>query len=114
MKKKHSHTQKLKLQIRHAKNRIDIIEMEIADLEKELFEEEWEEITWEDLQKYLEENPKEHWKDNPAIRNFRGNHGFIHYCDIRDLKVHIGGYEHNDRFPREKNLFIRKDRKSYY
>jgi len=104
----------LKVMIKAKKAEIEIIEEHINELEKELFEEEWEIITWADLQKYLEENPKEKWRDNPIIRNHRGRSGFESYCDIREGKVWIGGYVHNDHFSRKENLFIRKDRKSYY
>ena len=103
----------LKALIKITEAEIEYKELYLEDIKNQLFNEEWMNVGWDWLKQYLEDNPEDNYRDNPVVRNYRGRHGFSSYCDIREGKLCIGGYENNDNFPRSETLFIRKDLKSY-
>jgi len=85
-------------------------EQELKNLENELFDIEWVEFTWEQLEKWLKENrPNCKYTLCPVVCN--GKHfQSKDYCFInKEGNLQIGACENNDRFPRSRNIFVAYD-----
>ena len=96
-----------KLKIKIAE--INLKELELADIKKELLEAEWVRFTWQQLENWLKENrPKSKYRDNPMVKSLDGYH--ISHCRLNEEgELQIGPYFHHDNFPRGKDLRVAYD-----
>lgn len=95
-------TAELEEHIKILRSEIKLKELKIKELKKQIFENDYKKISWDDFEKWLLENDKGHYLDNPAISN--GYH--YDYCKIDNGQLRVGAYFHNDHFPRGKDLHV--------
>lgn len=107
---RHTKVLTLKAQIKVKEAEILLNEQEKKNLENELFDNEWLEFTWEQLEKWLKENrPNYKYTLCPVVCNGKQWQS-KDYCFInKDGNLQIGAYESNDRFPKSKNIFVAYD-----
>jgi hypothetical protein len=99
----------LKSKARIKEEEINIAKTELSSIKKELFELEWPLIKWSALEKYLKDNPKDRYEDNPEVKSCQGHH--FSYCRIitegEDAgEMQIGPYYHHDSFPRGGDIRV--------
>lgn len=108
--------QQIRSELQYKNAQIALKEAEIKILKQEEFELElklWKEVSWEGLANYLKDNPNS-YDCNPVVRNNYMQESRYTYCKLNDKgELELGGYYHNDRFPRGSVIYIRRDRQSW-
>jgi hypothetical protein len=75
----------LKNSISHQENELKVVQKEINELM-------WIPISWNDLIKYILDNPKEHYLDNPAVKSSPSSQNY-HNTDVHNGLLELDGYK---------------------
>ncbi len=86
---------------------IKLKEMEISEIRKQIFENDFKKWTWDDFEQWLLNNDTGNYEKNPIIVDKYGV--WKEYCKIINGKLQIGSYFHNDRFPRGEDLYVSRN-----
>lgn len=95
---------------------IKLKQLELSKLNTELFEVEWKKVSWADLEDYLKSLADATYENKDKLPKVTDrNRIFFNYCFIReDGKLQVGAYDYNNRFPRDRDLYVRFDLKPWY
>lgn len=112
-KQRHAKVQELRALRAIKQKEIELANIQLANIKNELFETEWIKMTWSELENWLKENrPQNDIEKNPIVISTNGFH--ISYCYINDYgELNIGYYRSNDNFPRDKDVLVAYDFKSW-
>lgn len=86
---------------------INLKKAEISKLRKQIFENNYVKMSWNDLEKWLLENDRGDYNKNPRITD--SDNCFVEYCKIVNGELQVGGYYNNDRFPRGRDLYVSRN-----
>ena len=100
-----------RLEIVKAEANLKYIEME--QIKKEIAEIEWVLWTWDDLEQWLKENrPVDDRGKYPTVRDTDGRKSYCKLSDKREMI--IGGYYHNDHFPRGEDVYVHHEFEPFF
>jgi hypothetical protein len=107
----HKTVLELRSKITIKEEEIKLKELELSSLRKDLFDVEWVRFSWKQLEEWLKANrPLNNYHENPIVTN--GHHQSYCYINSKE-ELEIGGYYHNDRFPRGKDIYVAYDFKNW-
>ena len=114
---------KIEIELLYKKIELKKIEIEhfraqIFSLKETLFNEDWMQIGWSELELWLKENRKENsTRKNPVVVKEFSNtvgYGYEKNCKLNDFgQLLIGGYYYCDGYKRGEPVYVKKDFQSW-